>query len=90
MHPAAVSDWHEWWALVYVVPIKDAAARTKAMPTLLRSRQRGGQRGADRMCAYDASRIMWEKRTPLVSREERTFGAPSRTPLSLGADGVSL
>eukprot|EP00965_Chrysotila_dentata_P152117 5026553-Pleurochrysis_carterae.AAC.1 len=61
MQPAAVSDWHEW-ALIYVVPIKDTSARAKATPTPLRRRQRGGQRGADRMCAYDALRIMWEER----------------------------
>eukprot|EP00965_Chrysotila_dentata_P012564 413752-Pleurochrysis_carterae.AAC.2 len=44
MHPSAVSDGHEW-ALIHVVPIKDAAARAKATPTPLRRRQRGGERG---------------------------------------------
>eukprot|EP00965_Chrysotila_dentata_P130180 4304197-Pleurochrysis_carterae.AAC.1 len=64
MSPAAVSDGHEW-ALIHVVPIKDAAARAKATPTPLRRRQRGGERGEDRMCAYDALRAMWEERAPL-------------------------
>eukprot|EP00965_Chrysotila_dentata_P015809 523466-Pleurochrysis_carterae.AAC.1 len=64
MPPATVSDGHEW-ALVHIVPIKDASARAKATPTPLRRRQRGGPRGADRMCAYDALRIMWDERAPL-------------------------
>eukprot|EP00965_Chrysotila_dentata_P057407 1904348-Pleurochrysis_carterae.AAC.2 len=41
MQPAAVSEGHEW-ALLHVVPIKDAAARAKAIPMPLRRRQRGG------------------------------------------------
>eukprot|EP00965_Chrysotila_dentata_P256683 6212627-Pleurochrysis_carterae.AAC.1 len=32
---------------------------------------------------------MWEERAPLVPQKERTFGMPSRTPLFMGADGVS-
>eukprot|EP00965_Chrysotila_dentata_P065488 2170339-Pleurochrysis_carterae.AAC.1 len=55
----------------------------------LRRRQRGGQRGGDPMCAYDALRAMWEEQAHLVPRAERTFGAPSNTPLFIGADGVS-
>eukprot|EP00965_Chrysotila_dentata_P072809 2406518-Pleurochrysis_carterae.AAC.1 len=88
MQPAAVSEGHEW-ALIHVVPIKDAAARAKAIPMPLRRRQHGGARGMDRMCAYDALRIVWEERAPMVPQTERTFGAPSRTPLFVGADGVS-
>eukprot|EP00965_Chrysotila_dentata_P104080 3436877-Pleurochrysis_carterae.AAC.1 len=88
MSPAAISDGHEW-ALVHVVPIKDAGARAKAVPMPLRRRQRGGSRGMDRMCAYDALRIMWDERAPSVPPEERTFGKPSRWPLFVGADGVS-
>eukprot|EP00965_Chrysotila_dentata_P252442 6210674-Pleurochrysis_carterae.AAC.1 len=88
MRPAAVRDWHEW-ALIHVVPIKDAAARAKATPTPLRRRQRGGPRGADRMCAYDALYAMWEERVQTVPLTERTFGTPSRTPLFVGADEVS-
>eukprot|EP00965_Chrysotila_dentata_P148959 4919581-Pleurochrysis_carterae.AAC.1 len=41
------------------------------------------------MCAYDALRIMWDERAPGVPPGERTFGAPSRTPLFVGADGTS-
>eukprot|EP00965_Chrysotila_dentata_P124282 4108678-Pleurochrysis_carterae.AAC.1 len=88
MQPAAVSEGHEW-ALLHVVPIKDAAARAKATPMPLRRRQKGGARGADGMCAYDALRIVWEERALTVPPAERTFGAPSRTPLFVGADGAS-
>eukprot|EP00965_Chrysotila_dentata_P146539 4838714-Pleurochrysis_carterae.AAC.1 len=88
MPPSAASDWHEW-ALIHVVPIKDASARAKAIPMPVRRRQRGGSRGADRLCAYDALRIMWDERAPLVPQAERTFGKPSRWPLFVGPDGVS-
>eukprot|EP00965_Chrysotila_dentata_P136784 4523817-Pleurochrysis_carterae.AAC.1 len=81
MQPAEVSDGHEW-ALIHVVPIKDTSARAKPTPMPLRRRRRGGWRGEDPMCAYDALRAMWEERVHLVPCAERTFCAPSSTRCS--------
>eukprot|EP00965_Chrysotila_dentata_P009492 309284-Pleurochrysis_carterae.AAC.1 len=63
MQPSSASDGFEW-ALVWVVPIKDAAVRHKAVPMPLRRRQKGGPRGADPLCAYDALWATWHERAP--------------------------
>eukprot|EP00965_Chrysotila_dentata_P213426 6187616-Pleurochrysis_carterae.AAC.1 len=87
MQPSAASDGFEW-ALVWVVPIKDAAARHKAAPMPLRRRQREGPRGSDPLCAFDALWVTWHERADGVPVAERTFGTRSSTPLFVGSDGV--
>eukprot|EP00965_Chrysotila_dentata_P031371 1045782-Pleurochrysis_carterae.AAC.1 len=46
MQLTAASDGHKW-ALIYIVPIKDVAARHQATPTPLRRRRKGGALGED-------------------------------------------
>eukprot|EP00965_Chrysotila_dentata_P208642 6184812-Pleurochrysis_carterae.AAC.1 len=65
------------WAQVDIVGIKDASARGKRVPMLLRRWRKDGPAGEDPLCAYDALRIAWASRQAQVPVADNRLGGNS-------------
>ena len=79
--PCAESSWRRWF-IVYIVAIKDAEARHRAVPMVVQRRGLGGALGADPMDVYDAVVLAIVARTGKMPPSlGRTDGPKAAEPL---------